>query len=61
MADISMCQDTECPDRLKCRRYTAKPSEFQSYTDSVRDPGQSRCMLFILAPGAKIKSLEAAR
>jgi hypothetical protein len=61
MPDISMCQDTECPDRMKCRRFTAKPSERQNYTANLREAWDTRCMLFILAPGAQIKSLEATR
>ena len=29
--DITMCQGTDCPHKEKCYRYTAKPSEYQSY------------------------------
>jgi len=31
MADISMCSGFECPLRDTCYRYTAKPSERQSW------------------------------
>jgi hypothetical protein len=29
--DITMCVGTNCPHKEKCYRYTAKPSEYQSY------------------------------
>jgi hypothetical protein len=29
--DITMCQGTNCPEKETCYRYTAKPSEYQSY------------------------------
>ena len=29
--DITMCMGTNCPDKQKCYRYTAKPSDYQSY------------------------------
>ncbi len=31
MADITMCQNQECPINSKCYRYTAKPFLWQSY------------------------------
>ena len=32
MPDITMCPGTDCPQREKCYRFTAKPSEYmQSY------------------------------
>ncbi len=31
MPDITMCDGKECPVKKKCYRYTAKPSEYQSY------------------------------
>ena len=32
MPDITMCPGTNCPQREKCYRFTAKPSEYmQSY------------------------------
>ena len=29
--DITMCLGTDCPHKETCYRYTAKPSEYQSY------------------------------
>ena len=29
--DITMCPGTNCPHKETCYRYTAKPSEYQSY------------------------------
>ena len=31
MADITMCKDIRCPVASKCYRYTANPSDIQSY------------------------------
>lgn len=31
MPDICMCRDEDCPQKGKCYRYMAKPSELQSY------------------------------
>lgn len=31
MADITMCQNKECPMISTCYRYLAKPSHWQSY------------------------------
>ena len=31
MTDITMCQNSNCPGKLKCYRYTATPSYRQSY------------------------------
>ena len=31
MPDITMCNGNNCPVKKKCYRYTAKPSEYQSY------------------------------
>jgi hypothetical protein len=31
MPDITMCPGTNCPQKEKCHRFTAKPSEYQSY------------------------------
>ncbi len=32
LADKSMCDNKDCPIKLQCLRYTAKPNEWQSYT-----------------------------
>ena len=29
--DITMCPGTNCPQKEKCYRFTAKPSDYQSY------------------------------
>jgi hypothetical protein len=31
MPDITMCLGTDCPYKETCYRYTAKPSEYQSW------------------------------
>lgn len=31
MPDITMCKGTNCPQREKCYRFTAKPSDYQSW------------------------------
>jgi hypothetical protein len=31
MPDITMCQGIGCPYKEKCYRFTAKPSDYQSY------------------------------
>jgi len=31
MPDITMCKGDNCPLKDQCFRYTAKPSEYQSY------------------------------
>ena len=43
MADISKCSDASCPIRLKCYRFTAKSSTYQSW---VNFKYQSGCVHF---------------
>ena len=31
MPDISMCTGGECPNKQLCYRFTAKPSDYQTY------------------------------
>lgn len=31
MPDITMCANHDCPLRLQCERYLAKPAQYQSY------------------------------
>lgn len=31
MPDITMCSGVDCPYKEQCYRFTAKPSEYQSY------------------------------
>lgn len=53
MTDISMCADGSCPSRMKCHRFTAKPSEFrQSYMVFDRK-GEDRCDSFWPNYGAR--------
>ena len=33
MADISMCSGGDCPRKDQCYRFTATPSEWQSWSD----------------------------
>ena len=35
MPDITMCKGESCPKRETCYRYTAKPSEYQSYFSEI--------------------------
>ena len=50
MADISMCDDRECPSRLKCYRFIALPSEWtQSYEMFERPPLADKCDDFLAA------------
>jgi len=37
MPDITMCQNHKCPKRETCYRYTAEPSNWQSYTVFTSD------------------------
>lgn len=42
MPDITMCEGTGCPRKESCHRFTAKPSEYQSYfvTPPVKEDGK---------------------
>ena len=31
MPDIAMCKGIDCPFKLQCYRFTAKPSDYQTY------------------------------
>jgi hypothetical protein len=33
MADITMCKNETCPMKNRCYRYTAIPSDYQSYSN----------------------------
>lgn len=35
MPDITMCKGTNCPVSTRCRRYTATPSDMQSWFTEV--------------------------
>ena len=43
MPDITMCEGTDCPLKERCYRFTAKPSDYQSY--------------FVKPPGRKVEEL----
>lgn len=44
MADITMCNNTECPLRMDCYRYRAKPNEYrQSYFVDVKPDENGNC------------------
>ena len=48
MADISMCEDSKCPSKNKCHRYTAIPNEhWQAYSDFNRPVNEDKCKYFI--------------
>ena len=42
MPDISLCTDSKCPTRVACYRYRAWPSDYQTYTNFVRN-GKNKC------------------
>jgi hypothetical protein len=47
MADISKCNDTLCPSKEICYRYTAPSSEFrQSWVNTNRESDAYNCDLF---------------
>ena len=39
MADISKCSNAECPIRLKCYRFIAKSSYYQSWSNFKYNSG----------------------
>ena len=58
MPDISMCQDTQCPSREECYRFTAKPSQPQYYSDfSEFRAGQDVCEDFVPNEKCQTRSL----
>lgn len=46
MPDIAMCTNKKCPSRLKCHRFTAQPSGWQSYTTYTVPKGKKKCESF---------------
>ena len=47
MADISKCNDTLCPSKTICYRFTAPVNEFrQSYINTNREADAYNCDLF---------------
>ena len=49
--DITMCQDTKCPKRKKCYRFTAKPDEYRQSYFSNTPRKNSKCEYFWIASG----------
>jgi hypothetical protein len=48
MPDISMCQNTTCPSRMKCYRYRAKPNgDRQSWAAFAPADGDPICNAFM--------------
>lgn len=48
MPDISMCQNKDCPSRLKCYRYMAMPNEYrQAYMTFAPRGGAAQCEDFL--------------
>jgi len=47
MADITMCQNEDCPSKEKCFRYTALPSKHQSYAVFTVPEGKDKCEYFM--------------
>jgi hypothetical protein len=46
MPDITLCKDGGCPLKYSCRRYTAKPSQRQSWFSESPRKGRT-CKLFL--------------
>ena len=46
MADIAKCNDTHCPSKLRCSRFTASGSEYQVYHNFHRDEDEVNCLMF---------------
>lgn len=50
MLDISMCEGYSCPIKIVCQRFTAEPSNIQSYFKEdprMQYPDYSSCLFFI--------------
>ena len=46
MSDITMCNDTDCPNKDGCKRFTSSPSEYQYYfVNTPRDGNE--CKLYL--------------
>ena len=45
MPDIAKCPGTDCPQKETCYRYTAKPSDWQSYF-SVPPIKDGKCEMY---------------
>jgi hypothetical protein len=48
MPDISMCQNEDCPSKLKCYRFMARPNaHWQAYSVFVVPKRKVKCDSFI--------------
>ncbi len=47
MADITMCQNEDCPSKEKCLRYMAEASKNQSYAYLEVAEGKDKCEYFM--------------
>lgn len=57
MADISMCEGTECPLKEECYRFSAPKSMYQSYFVEVPyDKEQKKCDYYWKQDNNKIKN-----
>lgn len=51
MSDITMCQNDECARKNTCYRYTAEPSDMQSYAvfdDKSDTSDKKQCEYYII-------------
>lgn len=46
MTDIALCNNKDCPSRLKCKRFTTEPSMFQWYQDFKPKDEDYKCEFF---------------
>lgn len=45
--DISKCLNKDCPKKDTCYRYTAKPSEMQTYFIDVKPDENGECEYYL--------------
>ena len=50
MPDFSMCLDQECPSRVHCYRYRAKPNEYRQAYATYKHEGE-RCWAYTSVSG----------
>jgi hypothetical protein len=58
MSDISMCQNEKCKLKIKCYRYMAVPSSWQTYADFNEENCESFSPIGKHRPLRQIKSEE---
>jgi len=47
MPDISMCRNTECPQRKKCYRFMAVPNPGRQFYNAYHPDKDSKCKSFL--------------